>query len=350
MFLPPNWESQAKQLGALKRQRKIKSAGELLRLLMIHLADGCSMRETVVRAKQGGLSFISDVALLKRLRASSEWFRWMASELLKRRGVEILCPDWLSGYEVRSVDASVISEPGSTGTDWRLHYSMKLFGLHCDQFLISRQNVGESFVNFQVNEGDLLIGDRAYGRVNGMRYVNDNGGDFLVRLKNKAFKMYGNDGKDFEFLSKLRRLSCGDIGDWLIMAGTKKYKEKLTFRMCVIKKSDVEAEKAIKKVLIELKKKQRTIDPETLELHRYIILATSLDRGVKGYQIMELYRNRWQIEIAFKRLKSIMGLGHLPKVDEVSARAWLHGKLFVALLAQAIVDEGRFFSPWGYPL
>ena len=89
---------------------------------------------------------------------------------------------------------------------------------------------------------------------------------------------------------------------------------------------------------------------ETIGLHRYVILITSLPEDVTASQALELYRIRWQIEIAFKRLKSIMGLGHLPKKDVESARAWLHGKLFVALLAQAIVDEGAFFSPWGYPM
>ena len=49
-------------------------------------------------------------------------------------------------------------------------------------------------------------------------------------------------------------------------------------------------------------------------------------------------------------MKSILGLGHLPKGTDDSAKAWLHGKLLVAFLAQALVDEGRLFSPWGYPL
>ncbi|NIP32538.1 transposase, partial [Candidatus Saccharibacteria bacterium] len=121
-------------------------------------------------------------------------------------------------------------------------------------------------------------------------------------------------------------------------------------RLCAIRKSDDEAKKAIKKALKECRKKQRKINWETIELHRYIILVTSIPAEVTANQILELYRLRWQIEIAFKRLKSILGLGHLPKKDEKSASAWLHGKLFVALLAQAIVDEGRSFSPWGYPL
>ena len=117
------------------------------------------------------------------------------------------------------------------------------------------------------------------------------------------------------------------------------------------RKSKEAAERAVKNALRQANKKQRSISPETLELQRYVILLTSVGReAISAKQIMEIYRCRWQIEIAFKRLKSIMGLGHLPKKDLESARAWLHGKLLVALLVQAIVDEGRFFSPWGYPL
>ncbi|MEW6236055.1 MAG: transposase [Candidatus Omnitrophota bacterium] len=98
-----------------------------------------------------------------------------------------------------------------------------------------------------------------------------------------------------------------------------------------------------------VEQKQRSLDPEILALHRYIILATSLPESVSMRQVLELYCVRWQIELAFKRLKFIMGLGHLPKEDDESAKTWLHGKLLVSCLAQAIVDEGHFFSPWGYP-
>jgi hypothetical protein len=349
-FFPEGWEEKARQLGALVRLRKIKSASQLLRLLLIHLVGGCSMREAVVRAEQGGLPKISDVALLKRLRASSEWLRWMATEFLKKRGVSLLPPDWLSDYEVHTVDASVINEPGATGTDWRLHYSIKLFGLQCDQFLISRPGVGESFVNFGVNKNDLLLGDAAYCGFKGLVHVTNRGGYFLVRFKNKAFTLLQDNKKEFRMLEELKKLFYGEVGEWSLQAITSNSNNKLAIRVCAIKKSEEEAEKSIKKVLRVQRKKQRKIDPETLELHRYVILITSLPNKVKGDRIMELYRNRWQIEIAFKRLKSIMGLGHLHKIDEESAHAWLHGKLLVALLAQAIVDEGRLFSPWGYPV
>ena len=47
----------------------------LLRMLMLHVAQGYSLRETVVRAKPANWTDISDVALLKRLRNSEEWLR-----------------------------------------------------------------------------------------------------------------------------------------------------------------------------------------------------------------------------------------------------------------------------------
>jgi len=42
------------------------------------------------------------------------------------------------------------------------------------------------------------------------------------------------------------------------------------------------------------------------------------------------------------------GLGHLPKYDDRSSRAWLYGKLLIALLTQKLIRIGREISPWGY--
>ncbi len=66
--------------------------------------------------------------------------------------------------------------------------------------------------------------------------------------------------------------------------------------------------------------------------------------------VLELYRTRWQVELVFKRFKSLAELGHLPKHDEHSARAWLYGKLFVALLVEKLIGHARAISPWGYEL
>lgn len=349
-FFPEGWEESARSLGAWRRQpRSIPSTDALLRLLLIHLADGCSLRETVVRAREGKIADITDVSLLKRLRASSEWLRSMAVRLLERRGVSCAPPYWLSGYNVRTVDASVVCEPGSTGTDWRVHYSLRLFGLHCDEFYLTGQRVGESFCRFHIEAGDLMMGDRAYGHVKGFRYVLDRGGHFVSRIKNKAFALVDEQGAEYSLVDLLRPLVVGEVGHWLLRARVQGQSD-LPLRICVLRMSEEAADKSIRRAVKEQRKKQRAMDPDTLSLHRYVVLATSLPETVSARQVLELYRTRWQVELAFKRLKSIMGLGHLPKVHEDSAKAWLHGKLFVAFLAQALTDEGHFFSPWGYPM
>jgi hypothetical protein len=40
----------------------------------------------------------------------------------------------------------------------------------------------------------------------------------------------------------------------------------------------------------------------------------------------------------------------VPKYDDKSSRAWLCGKLLIALLTQKMARIGKSISPWGYLL
>lgn len=126
-FLPGNWRELARETGALKGLRKDKSEENLLRVLLIHLGCGHSLRETVVRAKKAGLAELSDVALLKRLKKSRDWLRAMCLELFRDEGVT-----GTEGFEFRVMDATTVREPGKSGSLWRIHYSMRLPSLACD--------------------------------------------------------------------------------------------------------------------------------------------------------------------------------------------------------------------------
>src|SRR6266850_56108 len=75
-LFPAGWRQMAWQSGAVERLRGFPSPEVVLRMLMLHVARGYSLRETVVRAKLANWTDISDVALLKRLR------RWCV-ELLR---------------------------------------------------------------------------------------------------------------------------------------------------------------------------------------------------------------------------------------------------------------------------
>src|SRR3954454_6924212 len=81
-LLPAGWQQMAWQSGAVERLRGFPSPDVLLRTLLLHVARGYSLRETVVRAKLAHWADISDVALLKRLRNSEECLRLLCIDLL----------------------------------------------------------------------------------------------------------------------------------------------------------------------------------------------------------------------------------------------------------------------------
>src|ERR1700675_4350094 len=128
--LPDGWRELARQTGAVKRLRGFRDVDSLLRLLLMHVATGSSLRESTVYAREAGWADVSDVAALERLRTCGAWFRAMATRPL--------------GAPTRMVDASVVKEPGQTGSQWRVHYSLSLRDLQCDQFILTATHVGES--------------------------------------------------------------------------------------------------------------------------------------------------------------------------------------------------------------
>ena len=347
-FLPTGWEESARRLGALRRCRKFADAESLLRTLLIHLADGCSLRETVARAKAGNIASVSDVALLKRLRSSGEWLRWLAVGLMKnwidRQPAAVFGDD----RPIRVVDGSSIQEPGATGSTWRIHYSIQLPSLQCDEVHVTSPSVGESFKNFAVHPGDIFLGDRGYAHRAGIGHVVDGGGDVVVRTNLISIPFTHADGTRLDLLEKLRTLRGTRIGDWIVFI--RHDGEILPGRVCALKKNKIATQRARKKVLQESSRKGRQARPETLEAAGYAFVFTTLPRTVPPSVVLELYRGRWQVELAFKRLKSLLSLGHLKKLDPQSAQAWIHGKLMVAFLIEALIVAGERFSPWGYPL
>ena len=80
-----------------------------------------------------------------------------------------------------------------------------------------------------------------------------------------------------------------------------------------------------------------------------IVFTAFPEPACTASQILEWCRVRWQVEPLFKRFKSLAQLGHVPKYDD-SARAWLYGKLLVALLAEKLIHHASAVSLWGYDL
>ena len=341
--LPDGWQEAARRTGALRRTRGFKDAATLLRVLLIHLVDGCSLRETAVRADAGGLIKVSDVALLGRLRGSGEWFRWMVEQMSRR--LSATSQDVLPGKRVRLVDASVVCEPGATGSIWRLHYMIDLSTLACEQLQVTLPEEGETLTRFTVQANDVVMADRGLAHRRGIRHVVNHQGDVVVRMNMVSVPLEDDKARVLALLPKLRKLKVGQARDW--PAWVRDDQGTIAVRVCAIKKSAEQTRKSQDKLREVAAKKGRNLQLDTLEAAGYIVVLTTLP-DVPANQILEMYRHRWQIELAFKRLKSLLHLGHLKKTDPVGAKAWLQGKLFVATLIETLIAVGERFSPWGY--
>jgi hypothetical protein len=344
-FLPKGWEEMARRTGALQRARGVPDASSLLRLLLLHVGNGCSLAETSIRARQLGLD-LSSVAVFKRLQAAEEWLRWLAEQ---QRGTERLALE-SQGRPVRAVDGTSVSEPGSTGTDWRVHYAINLANLQCDFFeLTAVAEGGETLRRVPVQAGDIMMGDRVYATPVGVAHVTDAGGDLVARLNRQSLPLFDGEGNRLDVLRLFRKLQVRQCQQW-----TARVRHPqggwIPGRLVAVKRSAQAARLARLRLQRQASKKQRKLSPQCLQAAQYFSVWTSLPEGFSAAVVLELYRLRWQIEVAFKRMKSILGLGHLPKKDPASARAWLHGKLFVSLLVERMVQAADTFSPWGYRL
>ena len=345
---PSSWEQLGRSSGAVRRLRGFSSLESLLHTLLLHVGCGWSLRETVVQAKLAGLAEVSDVTLLNRLRDAEIWFRQLCELLLLEQGVNL--KPTICGRNVRLLDATVVSESGKTGSQWRIHYSLRLPTLECDHFVLtSTKGVGaaERFAQFKFQAHDLVLADAGYSHPPGVQSIVEQNAAVCVRLNPYAMPLYNKAGKRFDLTAHLGRLTTpGKIIEWpvWIHSGERKYQG----RLAAIRKS----QEAIRRAEARIKDKEqrgKKVGPLGRLCAQYVLVFTTLSATeASAEEVLDTYRLRWQIELSFKRLKSIAELGHLPKYDDRSSRAWLYGKLFIALLTEKMVRVANTISPWGY--
>jgi len=352
-FFPDDWRKLAVDEHALKGLRRDKDEEKILRTLLLHVGCGHSLRETVLRARKANLAQLSDVAFLKRLRKCEKWLHSMCCRLFAERG-DGAPGEFAERYgALRLVDGSQVKEPGKTGSLWRIHYSLQLPSLQCDFFELTPgkgSGSGESLTRLGVLPGHHIIADRGFSNAKGLFHVTAAGADVTVRLAPTNVRLLDSRKNSFgldEHLTTVER--TGQIAEWPVTIADRHGGNTVNGRLCILRKSAAAIELARKKLRRRAQKTGEEIRAETWFRSQYVIVFTSVSKSrLSAEEVLALYRIRWQVELVFKRFKQLAGLGHLPKHDDASSRAWLYGKLFVALLTEKIISHAESFSPWGY--
>jgi len=346
-LMPEGWETKAKELGALRRRRGIQTAADLLRLILLYMTEGVSLAGTVALARLSGITEISKVALFKRLRNSMSWLKWLCQTIYRQAGLTAEKPEWPEGRDVVIVDGSEEVRCGVRRQCYMLHYSMELFKLDMRELLVTDMKTGEKLANFtKFKPGDIVIGDRAYGNLPGIACLQGQGVDYVLRIQGWKHAFFDAEHAKIDLLPQLSVLKEGETAD--ISAQCLVNGEYEPVRVCALRKDAGSERAGVKRLKKENQRKRggKPVSEAQGENNKYIIVATSLGAEITSSQIMELYRARWQIEIAFKRLKSLFQYNDVPMQNSESAFAWFYGKLLLAALCETLVNTGRF-SPSG---
>jgi len=303
-----------------------------------------SLRQTAAWASAIGLADFSDVAVLKRLRAAPEWIGSIIAEWLYQHGLTREVPVG----KVCVVDATTVSKPGSTGTDWRLHVEMNLKERRIGKVELTSESEGERLDRHAIASGEIILGDRVYATSKGIAHVLQGGGHVVIRSR-WTLDLQTQAGNRLDMLSLLNTLESDEIGDWPVRL---EYKgTKYSLRLVAIRKSTHATENAQRELRREARKKGRILHRETLRAAGYIIVVTDIPREeLSCIQVLELYRLRWQIELLFKRLKSILGFDRLRAKDDKLSQTYLLTKILGALVIDELTGQALDFFPWGFRL
>lgn len=338
-------ERSARDKKAFLRARAVASAVDLLRLVLAYCLGERGLRSTAAWATAMGLADISNVALLQRLRRCGDWLALLVGEALAGAA-----PQASRGRLIRIIDATTVPKAGrmaKTGNKvWRIHSAFDLPGERFGFFELTDQHGGETIDRIPVVKGEIRLADRAYLQPDRIAGVLEKGADIVVRAGWRNARWLDGDGKPVDLLTEFRNASDCRLIDRPIFIGRRNGKP-LALRLVAVKKPGQSAEAARRAARQKARLGRHQISQGTLAAAEWVILVTSLtSEDFPAADVLALYRLRWRIELAFKRLKSVIGLKGPPGADDRSAKPYVLAHLLIILLLEPLVDELEDSPHW----
>ncbi|MDO9065490.1 MAG: transposase, partial [Chloroflexota bacterium] len=320
--------------GALIRCRRVKSASVLLRLILAYACGDASLQRVGSWAARQELCDLSAVAISLRLRTAVRWLGCLVARFMVRRRLSLPQPD--GGVRVRIIDATTASRPGSKGTDWRVHVSLDLGTMCVDEVELTDAHGGETLVRHITGPGEIILADCGYAHRRGLGSALANGAHVVVRMNWHNLPLRDPTGNKIDVSAWLTEIGSTDIAERPALVETPE--GTYPVRLVVGRLSSKAAQAARKRSCHQSRKKKHKIDPRTLHAAGFCILLASLPAEVwHSSHVLELYRIRWQIEMHFKRMKSILHLGDIPAHHPDVVQSYLLAQLILALIVEELI-------------
>jgi Transposase DDE domain len=343
--LPAGWRELGAEMGILKKRpphmgQKILDIGVALRLVLHYVAHRGSQRATIAAAAAAGIVAISQVA----------FFKWMAKigpyleALLARMVVagRYASEAW-GGYVLIAGDATTVQRPGATGTTARIHYGLHLADLRPRFIRVTDVTVGETTRNFDPEPGELWILDRGYSNPPSVEFVVDRGADILVRYSRQSMPLVDVHGERIDVPSLLMATTERGVARERKVYVRPANGRMLAARLCWMRLTEQDAKTARAHA-----ERDGVEDDDALDAAEYIVVLTTADKTrLDTGQVLALYRARWQVELDFKRKKSIEDLDTLPSFLPQTIHAWLCAKLLLGQIALRLASQPVDIPPCG---
>jgi len=303
-----------------------------MRMVLAYSLSDLSLKDVAGWAGALNLAAITGPGFFYRMREAETWLEKVLAQTLEheiRRGP--------TGLRLRAVDATVINGPGAKGTEWRAHVLIDPRTGGFQAVSLTDSHGGEKYSRYAISEGEVVLGDRAYATARGIHAVRSARAHVLVRLNPHSLRICTPDRDRFDLLQEKGRVPRTGAIEFDLVVPIPPEKRTTSHKPWKI-------EAAIDWIPV------RVVAARTRDDDVIWILTTLSSAEVESATILELYRLRWQIELLFKRLKSLLHLDALPSRQGPTAKSWMLARFLAAALAQRLAQPSGPLSPWGYEL
>ena len=339
--LPPEIVQQAVELKAFRRSRKIRSATELFRMILMFA--GLDMTEREVAANllltNPKLRKLSDQAVHKRLVGCDEWLKSILLTLIDMQPLSANS----RGRRIIVVDGTSVRAPGADQTSYRLHVRMDLVSLQLSSIEITTGKTGEKLRLLKVGQGNIYLADRGYCCRQDVDHVLSGGGDVIVRFNPNNFPICDENGEGIDIAKHLRKIKPGETATLAVNFKNKQDEIKPVWIHCThltgraLEISRRRCNRGGQQCGFKPSKRALMINEFVL------VLSTIAPEELNAKAVLEIYRCRWQIELLIKRWKSLLSFNRLrARQSSPTCNVYLTGKLLYALLL-----ERRMYNRFG---
>lgn len=341
-YLPRDYERLAdehKQLETQYGNAKLTTASWLLRFILLHTGANLPLRQTVALMAEAGGPMLSAMRLHMKMRRAAPYLQALVERMVGWTAEAK--PELWAGYSMVLVDATTVCGPGAVGPDARIHTKLRVADVAVLDATVTDSSGGETFRRFQFQPGELVIADRLYCNPINVALATEQGANVLVRYNRGSLPLQYM-GQPLDVLAAVRAIRRDAVLD--LPVSFEHEDEVVRGRLVATRLPADQAEKARQR----LRKKDGPahVSTESLEAAGYVILLTTVPRDrMSASRCLEGYRLRWQIELQFKRWKSLCGFDRLPNYRDDTIVAWLYAKLLLGILLDRMGSIRSELSP-----